>query len=103
MKVRINNNQPNAAQRKALRAECVKEFDRLLEKYNRQVAVQILYLLHTDYGFGNERLAKFADKLKQMQIDLEDKYEMGNDCMWWVCEQKLKESGIDVERLLSDE
>lgn len=103
MKCRIHNNQPNAAQRKALRAECVKEFDRLLEKYNRQVAVQILYLLHTGYGFGNERLAKFADKLKQMQIDLEDKYEMGNDCMWWVCEQKLKESGIDVERLLSDE
>ena len=103
MRVRINNNTPNASQRKALRQECVKEFDRLLEKYNRQVAVQILYLLHTDYGFGNERLAKFADKLKQMQIDLEDKYEMGNDCMWWLCEQKLKESGINVERLLSDE
>lgn len=103
MRVRINNNQPTATQRKVLRQECVKEFDKLLAEYNRQVAVQILYLLHTDYGFGNERLAKFADKLKQMQIDLEDKYEMGNDCMWWVCEQKLKESGIDVERLLSDE
>ena len=34
MKVRINNNTPNATQRKALRAECVKEFDKLLADYN---------------------------------------------------------------------
>lgn len=100
MKCRLYKNEPTSAQRKALRAECVKEFDRLLEKYNKQVAVQILYLLHTDYGFGNERLTKFADKLKQMQIDLEDKYEMGGDCTWWLCEQKLKESGINVEEIL---
>lgn len=100
MKVRLNKEQPTSAQRKALRAECEKEFFALLDKYNHQVAIQILYLLHIDYGFGNERLKKFADKLKQMQIDLEDRYEMGQDCTWWLCEQKLKESGIDAEGLL---
>lgn len=100
MKCRIHNNQPNAAQRKALRAECVKEFDKLLELYNKQVALQVLYILRFDYGFGQERLQKFADKLKNAQIDLEDKYEMGGDCTWWLCEQKLKESGINVEEIL---
>lgn len=40
MKVRINNNTPNSAQRKALRQECVKEFDNLLELYNKQVALK---------------------------------------------------------------
>ena len=100
MKVRINKEQPTSAQRKALRAECVKEFNELLSRYNHQVAAQILYILRFDYGFGQKRLEKFADKLKKMQIDLEDKYEMGEDCTWWLCEQKLIESGIDVKELL---
>ena len=102
MKVRLNKEQPTSAQRKALKAECVKEFDNLLKKFNHQVAVQILYLLHTDYGFGNERLTKFAHKLKEMQIDLEDRYEMGRDSTWWLCEHKLKENGIDVEGILGE-
>lgn len=100
MKVRLNKEQPTSAQRKALRAECVKEFNELLSRYNHQVAAQILYILRFDYGFGQERLKKFADKLKKMQIDLEDKYEMGEDCTWWLCEQKLIESGIDLKELL---
>ena len=100
MKCRLYKNEPTSAQRKALKAECVKEFNELLSRYNHQVAAQILYILRFDYGFGQKRLEKFADKLKQMQIDLEDKYEMGEDCTWWLCEQKLIESGIDVKELL---
>nr|DAP69817.1 MAG TPA: hypothetical protein [Caudoviricetes sp.] len=100
MKCRLYKNEPTSAQRKALKSECVKEFNELLNRYNHQVAAQILYILRFDYGFGQERLEKFADKLKQMQIDLEDKYEMGEDCTWWLCEQKLIESGIDVKELL---
>lgn len=67
MKCRIYNNQPNAAQMKVLRAECVKEFDKLLSLYNREVALQVLYILRFDFGFGQERLKKFADKLAEMQ------------------------------------
>lgn len=100
MKCRLYKNEPTSAQRKALKAECVKEFNELLSRYNHQVAAQILYILRFDYGFGQKRLEKFADNLKKMQIDLEDKYEMGEDCTWWLCEQKLIESGIDVKELL---
>ena len=100
MKCRLYKNEPTSAQRKALKAECIKEFNELLSRYNHQVAAQILYILRFDYGFGQKRLEKFADKLKKMQIDLEDKYEMGEDCTWWLCEQKLIESGIDVKELL---
>ena len=49
MKVRINNNQPNAAQRKALKKECQKEFFKLLENYNKQVSAQIMCILHFDF------------------------------------------------------
>lgn len=100
MKCRLYKNEPTSAQRKALKNECIKEFNELLSRYNHQVAAQILYILRFDYGFGQGRLEKFADKLKKMQIDIEDRYEMGSDCIWWICEQKLIESGIDVKELL---
>lgn len=100
MKVRINNNQPNAAQRKVLRAECVKEFDKLLADYNRQVALQVLYILRFDYGFGQERLRKFSDKLKDMQITTIDRYEATDGDVPAICEIKLRESGINVEEFL---
>ena len=100
MKVRINNNTPNASQRKALRAECVKEFDKLLADYNRQVALQVMYILRFDFGFGQERLRRFSDKLKEMQIKTIDKYEASEGDVPEICEIKLKDSGINVEEFL---
>ena len=102
MKVRINNNQPNAAQRKALRAECVKEFDKLLADYNRQVALQVLYILRFDFGFGQERLKRFSDRLAEMQITTIDRYEATDGDVPAICEIKLRESGINVEELLKE-
>ena len=102
MKVRINNNQPNAAQRKALRAECVKEFDKLLADYNRQVALQVLYILRFDYGFGQERLKRFSDRLAEMQITTIDRYEATDGDVPDICEIKLRDSGINVEEFLKE-
>ena len=102
MKVRITNNQPNAAQRRALRQECVKEFDNLLGIYNRQVALQVMYILRFEYGFGQERLQKFSDKLAEMQIDTMDRYIATDEEVPDICEIKLRESGIDVKSLLKE-
>ena len=102
MKVRINNNQPNASQRKALRAECVKEFDKLLAAYNRQVALQVLYILRFDFGFGQERLRRFSDKLADMQITTIDRYEATDGDVPDICEIKLRDSGINVDEFLKE-
>jgi hypothetical protein len=102
MNVRINNNKPNAAQRKALRAECVKEFDKLLAEYNREVALQVLYILRFDFGFGQERLRKFSEKMKEMQITTIDRYEAKDGDVPYICEIKLRDSGIDVEEFLKE-
>lgn len=102
MKVRINNNTPNATQRKALRAECVKEFDKLLADYNRQVALQVLYILRFDFGFGQERLRRFSDKLAEMQITTIDRYEATDGDVPDICEIKLRDSGINVDEFLKE-
>lgn len=102
MKVRINNNQPNAAQRKALYQECVKEFDKLLADYNRQVALQVLYILHFEEGYGQKRLKRFSDRLAEMQIKTIDRYEATDGEVPDICEIKLREAGIDVDEFLKE-
>lgn len=100
MRVRLYNNQPNAKQKEVLRKECVKEFDKLLELYNRQVALQVLYILRFNFGFGQERLKKFADKLAEMQNNTVHRYEVKDGEIPDICEIKLRESGIDVDKIL---
>lgn len=102
MKVRINREEPTAAQRKALRNECVKEFDKLLALYNRQVALQVLHILRFDYGFGQQRLKQFSDKLAEMQIKTIDKYLATDGEVPDICEIKLRESGINVDEFLKE-
>lgn len=102
MKVRINNNQPTAKQKEVLRAECVKEFDKLLGFYNRQVALQVLYILRFDFGFGKDRLKKFSDKLAEMQIKTIERYEATDGDVPDICEIKLKESGINLDEFLKE-
>ena len=102
MKVRINNNTPNSAQRKALRQECVKEFDNLLGLYNRQVALQVLHILRFDFGFGQKRLEQFSERLGDMQIKTISRYEATDGEVPDICEIQLRDSGIDVDKLLKE-
>ena len=98
MKCRLDK--PTQKQEKIIKGECKKEFERLLSKYNHEAAIQVLHILRFDYGFGQKRLEEFAEKLSKMQIDLEDKYEMGESCNWWICEKQLKDSGINLDKIL---
>ena len=102
MKVRINNNQPNAKQRKVLREECVKEFDKLLSIYNKQVALQVLHILRFDYGWGQQRLKQFSDKLAEMQIKTIARYLVEDEEVPDICEIQLRESGINLDELLKE-
>lgn len=98
MRVRINN-QPTAKQKKVLRQECKKEFFNLLEMYNRQVALQIMHILHFDYGFGEKRLYQFFVKLKQMQARNIERYDVIDDDVPDICEIQLRDAGIDFNKI----
>lgn len=102
MRVRINNNTPNASQRKVLRQECVKEFDKLLALYNRQVALQVFHILRFDFCFGQQRLKKFSDKLAEMQITTIDRYEATHGEIPDICEIHLRDSGINIKEIFGE-
>lgn len=102
MKVRINNNQPNAEQRKALKQQVAIEFEKLLKQYNHDTAMQVLHILHFDFGFGQSRLQRFADKLTEMQADQKERYELPDSDTPWLCEKQLQEDGIDIDTLMKE-
>ena len=102
MRVRFRKEEPTAAQLKALRAECVKEFNKMLNVYNRQAVIQILHVLRFDYGFGQKRLEKFAEKVLQMLVRQEIKYELPPEDTVWLCEKQLIESGINIDKIFGD-
>ena len=103
VRVRLGRNQPNSQQKKALKQECKKEFFLLLENYNKQVALQIMYILHFDFGFGNKRLHQFFEKLKQMQAQHIEQYEVKDDDVPDICEIKLRDDGINFEEFFTME
>jgi hypothetical protein len=98
--LRVNINKPNEKQKKIVREEVMKEFKKQIETYNHDAAIQVLHILHFDYGFGQSRLQKFADKLKKMQTEQEQRYELGESETPWICENQLRNSGIDVDKIL---
>lgn len=103
MKCRIIDNRPNKQQIKALQKQVGTEFNKLLDRYNRDANLQFLYVLHFYFGFGQQRLEKAAEKLFEMQRDLDYRYELTQDDTAWLCEKKLEESGIDVKALLKED
>lgn len=94
---------PTAKQDKLIKQECRKEFEKLLNEYNRNAAMQVLHILHFDFGFGEKRLYKFADKLGEMQQKQKETYELEYSDTAWLCEKQLKDAGFDVDKILSKE
>ena len=64
--------------------------------------MQVLHILRFDFGFGQERLNKFADKLKNMQTKTVDRYEVKDEDIPNICELQLRESGINLDELLKE-
>lgn len=87
-------------QKADIEIECKKEFAKLLEQYNTEVALQILCILRFDYGFGQQRLKDFCEKLSNMQKEITERYSIGGEDIAFVCKEKLNQSGIDTEKIM---
>ena len=89
-----------AKQDKLIKQECRKEFYKLLDLYNREAAIQVIHILHYDFGFGEKRLMKFADKLGEMQQNQKETYELEYSDTAWLCEKQLANDGLDIDKIL---
>lgn len=84
-------------EREAIDIEINKQIRNRSVQYANDIDAAILYQLHVQLGFGKKRLRRFYDSWKQIHDSLLDHYEMTNDDGTWLCMNKLKEIGVDVE------
>lgn len=86
-----------AAEKKALKIELGKamaEFDR---KNLIEIDALMLWWLHEKLGFGVKRLREFYVGFNQAFEGMIQHYEMGELDGSWLCTEKLKTIGVDLE------
>ncbi len=74
-----------------IRRQCA-EYDR---RNAAEIDAMVLWILHEEFGFGPERLKRFHESFFAGMDALVKRYEMEDEA--WLCTQKLKEYGVNVE------
>lgn len=87
-----------AAERKAIDLELRRSFAEIVKEGAEDIDSTVLWVLHTEFGFGEKRLKKFYDIFLPKLMELTKYYEMDEDERVWLCKQKLLEDGIDIEK-----
>lgn len=100
MRARLKT-EPNKKQKAIIEEECRKEFKTLLDRYNRDVVIQLIHILHFEFGFGEKRLTQFCEKLNAMQQRHIERYEVNDDEVPDICEIQLREKGFDIDKFLA--
>ena len=104
MKARVGSGSPNLSPdvRKAMEAEAGRMAKEAIDQMNREneeeLDAMVLYILHSEFGFGEKRLRRFYDSFSGGLRDLGKRYAMESyDDRIWLCRKKLKdECGIDI-------
>lgn len=70
------------------------------EQNLEELDAMVLYILHSEFGFGEKRLRRFFDNFNKGLRDLGERYAMNEyDERIWLCKRKLKEEcGIDISK-----
>lgn len=87
-----------AAEKKAMNMEIQKQLAELNRKHEREIDSMILWVLHSQFGFGPERLKRFYDTFATSIEKLLGRYEMDDSDQIWLCTHLLKEYGVDLDK-----
>lgn len=77
-----------------VRAKC-DEWDK---KHEDEIDALILWELRTQLGFGKTRLKRFYKNFSRAYEELRKRYECEDEDAIWVCQQKLREIGVDIRK-----
>jgi hypothetical protein len=98
MKARIKCTGVNLAQ--SVKDDIYAQFLKLIDGYNYDAALQLLHILHFEFGWGEKRLQRFADCLTKMQKEQKERYELQDEDTPWICAEQLRRDGIYVDKIL---
>lgn len=91
---------PSKAEQEALNREINRQLAQNVEGLKINLLALMLWQLHTQLGFGKKRIMRFYNGFKPAIEEMQQYYDMytGEDTDY-MCKQKLKDLGIDVENL----
>lgn len=93
---------PTKKQDKAMKDEIRRQVMIADKQYNLNFCAMVLWALHQSEGFGPVRLRRFWDSYDGLHRELKKHYEMEEEDMPFVCVDKLREIGVDLEAWEAD-
>lgn len=92
------------AEKKALDIEARKAVVKESQRHYSDMDASLLYYAHDKYGWGKKKLRDFWEGFSKIRKELTEWYLLeNNDDVNWVCKQKLKDIGVDVEEWLAED
>lgn len=82
-----------------IRTECVEQ----TRGYEVQLDAVTLFVLHTEFGFGKQRLQRFYDALFAKRREMQEKFQMPGEDDDYAIWHFLLEDGIDVEQMYREQ
>lgn len=91
-------------EQKALENEIKKQCVETTEKYELDIDTVTIWVLHTKFGFGIKRITEFYHEMFSERKKAQEFYKSENDedIAEFAMRYKLKQDGIDVEKLHRD-
>ena len=84
-------------EQKAIDIEIQKQLAEYDKNHAKELSAMVLWVLHTEFGFGEKRLKKFYDIYAESIEALINRYDLEESDDIWLCTKKLKDVGIDLE------
>lgn len=84
-------------QKKAMMEEIHRQCSSYWRKSETAMVAFMLWQLHEQYNKGKIALRNFWERYSPALDDLLTRYEMGDEDALWLCIQKLKDIGVDIE------
>lgn len=86
------------AEKKAMDMEIKRQLAEMDKKNMEEVDAVVLYVLMTEFGFGEKRLRRFHDTFSEQITALVNRYQLDSDDDVWLCTEMLKRRGIDISQ-----
>ena len=93
----------NKAEQKALDQEIKKQIVEHDHRFDIDKESMILWMLHTEFGFGPKRLRRAWELFYAETLKLREYYLMDQEDDGWLARQKLKDIGCDIEEWYREE
>ena len=86
------------SEKKAINMEIRRQLAEMVKNNMEEVDATVLYVLMTEFGFGEKRLRRFHDTFCEQITELVNRYEMDSNDDVWLCTEMLKRRGIDINQ-----